>query len=109
MRFWSFGKRRARRIEPAAGVRAMELGLEDAGAELDLPEHFEPPALVVVVEAGEDDPAGLVRTAGDSLLDEILPVPDLDDVAGFGPRAASRGSGGCRNRSAAARGFEEPG
>src|SRR5947209_8618125 len=49
------------RIEAALGVRPVQHGLKDARAQLDLPEHFQSPPLVVVVEAGEDDAAGLVR------------------------------------------------
>jgi hypothetical protein len=104
------GGKGARRIEPALGVGPVQLGLQDARAELDLPEHLQPPALVVVVEPGEDDTAGLVRLPGrEDLLHQVLPVPDVDDVAGLRPRAADRCGRKGRRRGLGTRGFEEPG
>ena len=86
----------------------MKLWLEDARPELDLPEHLQPAALIVVVETGEDDAAGLVRSARrDDVLDEILPVPHLHDVAGCGPDAAVRtGEGPGRGYGVVSRGFK---
>ena len=71
------------RRDPSA--EAVRLGLQDARAELELPEDVEPPPRVVVVEADEaqrvGDPAA---SPSRTLLDEPLPVSGDHDLARSG-------------------------
>ena len=83
----------ARRVDALHVAEAVRFGLQNAGAEFQLPEHLEIDALVVVVDANEPDACRVSGgRRGHDLLDEPLPVAHLDDVAGMGrvPRDLAR-------------------
>ncbi len=69
------------RIEPGDGAEPLELGGDHPGAELQVPEHVEAAAGVVVVQAHEPEERRLARAAGERRLDQPLPVAGLHHLA----------------------------
>jgi hypothetical protein len=71
-------------VERADLAEPVRLRLQDARAELELPQNLQDPPLVIVVEADQAHLGGLVdqRHRVDA-LDQILAMSDLDDVTGF--------------------------
>ena len=96
------GREVPRRIQLGDGAEAVGLGMEDLRAQLELPEHIESATLVVVVETDELHERGVALLRGrHHVLDQPLPVPDLDDVPGSGsvPRDLMRAEDGLRRRA----------
>ena len=88
-----------RRVEAIDRAEGVGLGLDDLGAELEIPEDVEGAAGIVVVEADEVDERGLVALARAHVLDEPLAMARADDLAGA--RQAVAMVGGQRRLGAA--------
>jgi len=99
------------RIDAGDGAEPVRLGLKDRRAQLQLPEHVERPALVVVVEADEPHERRVLGLDGrEHVLDEPLPVPAPNDVVlqrHVAPRPARREERCWRNRVGRAVGLKK--
>ena len=73
-------------IQAANLAQPMCLGVKDARAKLQLPKDLQRSALVVIVETDQAHPGGLLseQRVRNDVLDQVLPMADLDDVTAFG-------------------------
>ncbi|MEZ4441148.1 MAG: hypothetical protein R3B72_18760 [Polyangiaceae bacterium] len=84
----------ARGIEVGGLAQAVGFGIDDLGAELELPEELEGLAAVVVVEAGEGEPGGVAFVGRElDVIDEPLAMAGDDGVTRAGDLALGGGAG----------------
>jgi len=86
------------RIEPRGVAEAVGLRRDDVGPELEVPEHVELAARVVIVEADESNERRVVALPHDGVIDEPLSVPGVHDLALGRQAIRSRGWRPCRCR-----------
>lgn len=69
------------RIEPRRIAKTVRLRRDDTRAQLEVPEHVELAAGIIVVEADESHERRVDALARDDVIDEPLPMPRMDNLA----------------------------
>lgn len=75
------GRKRARVVEPTGRHRAEARSVDDLGVDLALPEHGDPCALRVIIQAGEVRYGLVARRALGDLVHEVEAGADADEDA----------------------------